>query len=357
MTSYLLAGGGTAGHVNPLLALADEISRREPDAKIAVLGTAEGLEARLVPDRGYELITIERLPFPRRVNSYALSFPLKFAAATRQVGQLIASRKIDVVVGFGGYVSAPAYVAANRQGVPLVIHEANALPGIANRRAAKSAKAVGVAFKSTKLANAVHVGMPLRAEVAKLAVKAPDKRAARLHFGLDPETPTLLVTGGSLGAKQINETVEASRRALSAAGIQVIHIVGDRSDLAPANEADYVRMNYCDRMDLAIAASDFAISRAGASTVSEFSALGLPAVYVPYPVGNGEQKFNVADIVLAGGAKVVDDASFTPSFVMSEVIPVISSTKLVQSMSEAAKANSISDGAQRLYALVQGVLS
>lgn len=357
MTNYLLAGGGTAGHVNPLLALADEISSREPEAKIVVLGTAEGLEARLVPDRGYELVTIDRLPFPRRINAYALRFPLKFAAAVRQVSELISSRNIDVVVGFGGYVSAPAYVAANRLRVPLVLHEANALPGIANKRAAKNAQAVGVAFKSTKLVNAVHVGMPLRAEVAKFASKAPDKEAARAHFGLDSETPTLLVTGGSLGAKQINDTVEASKRALSAAGIQVLHIVGDRSDLAPVNEADYVRMNYCDRMDLAIAASDFAISRAGASTVSEFSALGLPTVYVPYPVGNGEQRFNVADVVEAGGAKVVDDGAFTPSFVMSEVIPIISSTKLVQSMSAAAKSNSIADGASRLYALVQGVLS
>lgn len=357
MTTYLLAGGGTAGHVNPLLALADEISSRKPEAKIVVLGTAEGLEARLVPDRGYELVTIDRLPFPRRINAYALRFPLKFAAAVRQVSELISSRKIDVIVGFGGYVSAPAYVAARKRRVPLVIHEANALPGIANKRAANYAAAIGVAFRSSSLPKAIHVGMPLRAEVANLAARSPDKNAARSHFGLEPDTPTLLVTGGSLGAKQINDTVQASRRALSAAGIQVIHIVGDRSDLAPAREVDYVRMNYCDRMDLAIAASDFAISRAGASTVSEFSALGLPAVYVPYPVGNGEQRFNVADVVEAGGAKVVEDTAFTPSFVMSEVIPMISSTKLVQSMSAAAKSNSIADGASRLYALVQGVLT
>lgn len=355
MTSYLLAGGGTAGHVNPLLALADEISSREPDAKILVLGTQEGLEARLVPDRGYKLATIERLPFPRRINLEAARFPLRFAAAVREVRRIISENKIDVVVGFGGYVSAPAYVAANRERVPLVIHEANALPGIANRRAAKYAKAVGVAFKSTSLPNATHVGMPLRIEIESIKTNR-DQETARLHFGLDPSTPTLLVTGGSLGAKKINDAIEGSRRALSAAGIQVIHIVGERSDLAPVSTADYVRMHYCDRMDLAIAASNLAVSRAGASTVSEFAALGLPAIYVPYPVGNGEQKLNVADIVSAGGARMVLDQDFTADYVMREVIPLASSTRLLKEMSQAAQDNSISDGANRLYRLVQGVL-
>lgn len=356
MTNYLLAGGGTAGHVNPLLSLADEISNREPDARVFVLGTREGLEARLVPDHGYELLTIERLPFPRKINAYALSFPLKFAAAVRGVQQILKSKRIDVVVGFGGYVSAPAYVAANRTKVPLVIHEANALPGIANRRAAKTADAVGVAFASTKLPNAEHVGMPLRKEIEQL-LRHRDQKSARQHFGLDPETTTLLVTGGSLGAKRINDTIEASRKALSAAGIQVIHIVGDRSDLAPVNDADFVRMHYCDRMDLAIAASDLAISRSGASTVSEFTAIGLPAIYVPYPVGNGEQKFNVADIASVGGAKLVADEDFDRAYVMNEVIPLASSTRMLAEMSQLAKANSISDGTSRLYELVRGVLS
>lgn len=356
MTRYLLAGGGTAGHVNPLLSLADEISRREPESEVFVLGTREGLEARLVPDRGYELITIERLPFPRKINSYAFSFPLRFATAVREVQQILKAKRIDVVVGFGGYVSAPAYVAANRSKVPLVIHEANALPGIANRRVAKRADAVGVAFASTQLPKAKHVGMPLRPEIEQLVVHR-DQKSARQHFGLDPETTTLLVTGGSLGAKRINDTIEASRTALAAAGIQVIHIVGDRSDLAPLNQSDFVRMHYCDRMDLAISASDLAISRSGASTVNELSAIGLPAIYVPYPVGNGEQKFNIVDIVNAGGAKTVTDEEFNVAYVMKEVIPLASSTRLLAEMSQLARTNSIADGTKRLYELVRGVLS
>ncbi|MFM1926648.1 MAG: hypothetical protein RLZ06_224, partial [Actinomycetota bacterium] len=204
MTNYLLTGGGTAGHVNPLLALADAITKGNESDKVLALGTAEGLETRLVAERGYELATIAKLPFPRRLNAYAFRFPARFAAAVRQTRTLLKQRKIEVVVGFGGYASAPAYLAAALERVPLVIHEANALPGMANKLGAGFAKAIGVAFKSTPLRNAQFVGMPLRKEIEALASKQ-NKAAARSFFGLDPESFTLLVTGGSLGAKRINE--------------------------------------------------------------------------------------------------------------------------------------------------------
>ncbi len=355
MTNFLLAGGGTAGHVNPLLALAAAIKQDSPSSKVWALGTAEGLEAKLVPAAGVELITIERLPFPRKISGYALSFPLRFLRAIRSVENFIKANQIDVIVGFGGYASAPAYLAAKRCGVAIVVHEANALPGWANKLGAKSAEAVGVAFKSTPLPNASFVGMPLRESIEAVADYA-DRESARLHFGLDPDTVTLLVTGGSLGAKRINDTIVQSRKVLSAAGIQVLHIVGGRSDLEEIHEKDYVRIAYCDRMDLAIAASSFAVSRAGASTVSEFAAVGLPAVYVPYPVGNGEQRFNVADIEAAGGGLVVADADFDAAFVATQLVPLISSSKALADMSKKARQNGVADGAARLLALVKSVL-
>jgi UDP-N-acetylglucosamine--N-acetylmuramyl-(pentapeptide) pyrophosphoryl-undecaprenol N-acetylglucosamine transferase len=152
MTNYLLAGGGTGGHVNPLLALAEHIRTSEPKSQVWALGTAEGLETRLVPARGFELLTIARLPFPRKPSLYALKFPLAFAKAVKQIQNRIRELDIDVVVGFGGYASAPAYVAARRMRIPYVIHEANALPGMANKLGAKNASAVGVAFEGTALA-------------------------------------------------------------------------------------------------------------------------------------------------------------------------------------------------------------
>lgn len=355
MTNYLLAGGGTAGHVNPLLALADTIKSHSALHNVYALGTAEGLEKDLVPARGYELLTIARLPFPRRLSVYALKFPIAWRKAVQTCEQILRDKKIDVVVGFGGYASAPAYIAAKKLGIPVVVHEANALPGWANKLGARFASAVGVAFHNTPLKGAEFVGMPLREEIEALTGGA-DKQAARKHFGLDPDTVTLLVTGGSLGAKKINDAVEASRTVLSAAGIQVLHIVGGRSELPEISQKDFVRLTYCDRMDLAIAASDFAISRAGASTVSEFAAVGLPAAFVPYPVGNGEQKLNVADVVKAGGGVLVLDADFTPNYIAETLVPLLSNNKELTRMANAAKEAGVADGSLRLFAMVQGVL-
>lgn len=356
MTNYLLAGGGTGGHVNPLLALAEFIRRVEPESKIWILGTAEGLEARLVPSRGFELLTIPKLPFPRKPNLYALSFLPKFAGAVKSVQQIIQDHSVDVVIGFGGYASAPAYVAANRLKVPYVVHEANALPGMANRLGSKNAAAVAVCFEKTPLKQAVVTGMPLRFEIEE-AIRNSSKIAAKETLGLDKTMPTLLVTGGSLGAASINKTLEQSYKALFAAGIQVIHITGGKSDLDNLKTPGLLRMKYCDQMNLAIAASDLAISRSGSSTVSELGAFGLPAVYVPYPVGNGEQKLNVTSLVKSGGALVVEDSAFTADYLSSQVIPLISDKKRLRVMSEECKNNSIADGASRLFSLVQGVLS
>lgn len=183
MTTYLLAGGGTAGHVNPLLAVADALREREPDSTVLVLGTREGLESRLVPERGYELLTIDKLPFPRRPNGDALRFPGRWRRTVAQAREHLRGRHVDVVVGFGGYASAPAYVAARRERIPVVVHEANAKPGLANILGARRAAATGVAFEGTPLKGSRVVGMPLRQEIVDLDRDALRASAAE-HFGL-----------------------------------------------------------------------------------------------------------------------------------------------------------------------------
>ncbi|MBK0421508.1 UDP-N-acetylglucosamine--N-acetylmuramyl-(pentapeptide) pyrophosphoryl-undecaprenol N-acetylglucosamine transferase [Leucobacter sp. CSA2] len=356
MTRYLLAGGGTAGHVNPLLALADLIRAEEPDAEIVVLGTREGLEARLVPERGYELAFIERLPFPRRPNLAALRFPARFARAVRQVRRLIRDRRIDVVVGFGGYASAPAYRAGAKEGIPVVIHEANAKPGMANKLGARSTPYVGVTFAGTPIPNARVTGMPLRPEV--VALDRPALRAeARTHFGLDPERPTLLVTGGSLGARAINEGISSSAQTIVDSGAQVLHVWGGLTELVNPGVPGYQVIPYCDRMDLAFAACDLAVSRAGSTTVSELSGLGIPAVFVPYSVGNGEQRFNAAGVVEAGGALLVEDAELTPSWVSSVLLPLLTDENRLAEMSTRARNAGTLDGTERLLALVREALA
>lgn len=342
---FLLAGGGTGGHVNPLLALA-ELLRSEGHEVIA-LGTKEGLEQKLVPERGFELFTIPRLPLPRRFSVNSLAFPFQLFGASWKVRKLLNSRKISGVVGFGGYASAPAYIGAFLARVPLVIHEANAIAGFANRLGAKFTKYVTVCFPNSDMNRAAIVGMPLRKEFAKV-VEGYNKQQARIELGLDPALPTLLVTGGSQGARSINEAIEQSREQLSNAGIQVLHIVGQGSDLAEESAPGFKRMKYCDAMEAAIAASDLAISRAGSSTISEFTACGLPAVYIPYPVGNGEQRFNAQSVVEAGGGILVLDRDFNSDYIAEKVIPILSHTKTLDEMSAAARSVAIVDATERL---------
>lgn len=356
MTNYLLTGGGTAGHVNPLLTVAKALKSRNPSDKVLALGTAAGLEARLVPQAGIELLFIEKLPFPRKPGIWAIVFPFKFARAVRQVRKYITQHNIQIVIGFGGYVSAPAYLAAKYEKVPLVIHEANALPGIANKVGNRFASAAGTAFRSVAMKHTEFVGMPIRQEIVDLASKK-DVTAARAHFGLKQDQFTLLVTGGSLGAASINRTIEASRALLKAAGIQVLHIIGGASELGELSEPEFRRVRYVDQMELAIAASDFAVARAGAATVSEFSAIGLPALYIPYPVGNGEQKHNLRDVLAAGGGITVADAEFTPEYVRSTLIPMLSDSRRLAEMSQAAREAGVLDGTARLISLIDEVLS
>ena len=352
MTTYLLAGGGTAGHVNPLLAVADRLRERHPDATVLVLGTREGLEARLVPERGYELLTIDRVPFPRRPDRAALRFPGRFRGTIDAVRAIIRDRGVDVVVGFGGYVSAPAYLAARAERIPFAIHEANARPGIANRLGARFTSFVGTAFPGTRIRGGQLVGMPLRPEIERLD-RFEGRREAARYFGLDDTKPTLLVTGGSSGAKRINDTISRSVTLILGAGWQVIHVTGAYRDAVDdPNLAGYLVLAYADRMDLALAIADLSLSRAGTATVAEVSALGIPAVFVPYAVGNGEQRYNARGAVDAGGAIIVDDAAFTPEWVATELVPLLGNRARIADMAARIATVGTIDGTDRMVDLV-----
>ncbi|WP_314097139.1 UDP-N-acetylglucosamine--N-acetylmuramyl-(pentapeptide) pyrophosphoryl-undecaprenol N-acetylglucosamine transferase [Microbacterium foliorum] len=355
MTSYLLAGGGTAGHVNPLLAVADGLRARDADADVLVLGTAEGLESRLVPARGYELLIVDKVPFPRRPNRQATSFPARFRRAIAQVRDHIRAHDVDVVVGFGGYAAAPAYVAARREGVPFVVHEANAKPGLANVLGARGAAATGVAFSGTRLRGGEVVGMPLRREVIELD-RAATRDEAAAYFGLDASRPVLLVFGGSLGAQRLNDALADSWGDILATGWQLLHVTGERSDLVDPEVPGYALRRYVDRMDLAFALADLIVSRSGAATVSEISALGIPALYVPYSVGNGEQRLNAASAVAVGAARLLDDASFDGDAVRRIVIPVLNDPARIAEMAAAAEKVGTRSGTENVIALVDRAL-
>lgn len=312
----VLAGGGTAGHIEPALALADALRRQDPTVGITALGTERGLETRLVPERGYELALIPAVPLPRKPTPELITVPGRLRGTIKAAEQVLERTKADAVAGFGGYVALPAYLAAKRLGVPIVIHEANARPGLANKIGSRYAAQVAVSTPDSKLRGARYIGIPLRRTIATLdrAAVRPEARAA---FGLDPNLPTLLVSGGSQGARRLNEVVQQVAPWLQQAGIQILHAVGPKNELPQVQQMPgmppYIPVSYLDRMDLAYAAADMMLCRAGAMTVAELSAVGLPAAYVPLPIGNGEQRLNAQPLVKAGGGLLVDDADLTPT--------------------------------------------
>ncbi|VEG26842.1 UDP-N-acetylglucosamine--N-acetylmuramyl-(pentapeptide) pyrophosphoryl-undecaprenol N-acetylglucosamine transferase [Actinomyces howellii] len=375
----LLAGGGTAGHVNPLLATAaalqDPACGGDPRTRVLVLGTREGLESRLVPEAGYELAHVARVPMPRRPTGDLFLLPRRMHKAVADAGAAIERVGADVVVGFGGFVSTPAYLAARRSGVPVVIHEQNARPGLANRLGAGWAAAVALTFASTRLAASSGrtevTGLPLRPAIAGLVAQrstAEGAAAARRQgadaLGLDPEATTLLVTGGSLGAQHLNEVVTAALGDLPA-GLQVLHLTGRDKDgpvraaLAATGDASlaerYHVLDYLTAMEQAYACADGVICRSGAGTVAELTALGLPALYVPLPIGNGEQRLNAADCVAAGGGRLVADTDLSVADVTS-FTELLTDPEERESAARAAASTGVRDAAARLAALVRDVV-
>ncbi len=322
----VLAGGGTAGHVEPALALADALRRQDPGVEITALGTERGLESRLVPARGYDLALIPPVPLPRRLTPALLTVPSRLVGAVAAVRDILDQRSADVVAGFGGYVALPAYLAAARRRVPIVVHEANARPGLANRVGARLTHHVALGSLATRLPHGRYIGMPLRQSVATLDRAARREEACSV-FGLDPRRTTLLVFGGSQGARRLNSVLSVTVPDLLTAGIQVLHSVGPKNaDVAVDAFSDggrYIALPYIERMDLAYAVADLALCRAGATTCAELAAVGLPAMYVPLPIGNGEQRLNAQPIVEAGGGLVVDDGALTPDVVREQVLPLL----------------------------------
>jgi UDP-N-acetylglucosamine--N-acetylmuramyl-(pentapeptide) pyrophosphoryl-undecaprenol N-acetylglucosamine transferase len=356
----LLAGGGTAGHTSPLLATADAIRRLAPDlgveAEITCLGTPRGLENRVVPEAGYPLELIPPVPLPRRPSADLVKVPARLRAAVKQTLAVLDRVRPDVVVGYGGYVSMPAYLAARRRKLPLVVHEQNAVPGLANRFGARVAQRVAVSFPDTPLRGAEYIGLPIRPMISGLD-RARLRGEARAFFGLDPDRPTLLVTGGSQGARRLNQAVSGAAGALASSGVQVLHVVGPQGEASPDTGADpsdvpYVVVNFVDRMDLAYAAADLVVCRAGASSVTEAAAVGLPAVFVPLPIGNGEQEHNARPVVDAGGGILVADADLTTEWVVGTIPHLANDPAKLTSMGTAAAALIPRDADERLARIV-----
>lgn len=377
--SVIVAGGGTAGHIEPAMAVADALRRRDPAIRITALGTQRGLETTLVPERGYDLELIPPVPLPRKPTADLLRLPGRVLASMRRTREIIDAVEADVIVGFGGYVALPAYLAAGRgvfsvkghrregavtrgsgrRRVPVVVHEANAMAGISNKIGARVAARVLAAAANSGVhargrQDAEVVGIPVRSAITRLNRRALQAQA-RENFGLPAEGPVLLVFGGSQGARSLNEAVSAAAPQLTAAGISVLHAHGPKNSLTLEGlhePAKYVAVPYLSQMALAYAAADAVVCRSGAMTVAEVSAVGLPAFYVPLPHGNGEQELNARPVVTAGGGRIVADAELTPKYVIDEVIPLLRDSDRLAAMGRAAADAGHRDAADEVARIV-----
>ena len=351
--NIVLAGGGTAGHIEPALNLADELKAMDPTVNITVLGTSRGLEVDLVPARGYKLELIPAVPLPRKLSGDLVTLPTRLRSAIKQTRDLLHELQADVVVGFGGYVSIPAYLAARGE-IPIVVHEANARAGLANRVGARFADAVAETV-SDSLPRAQLIGIPLRKAIETLDRKTM-RNQARQYFGISSDAVCVLVFGGSQGSVKLNSVIDDCLKADIFGDVVVLHSVGLKNEFAQAESDRYRPLNYIDRMDLAYAAADFVIGRAGAMTVAELTAVGLPACFVPLPIGNGEQSLNATPIVDAGGALMISDLEFNAEYVRDEILPVISNLTKLNEMSKASSSLGHKDSAADLAKLVLSVV-
>ncbi len=332
-TRILLAGGGTAGHTSPLLATADALRRIDDSIEITAMGTARGLETRVVPEAGYPLELVPPVPMPRRPNADLFRTPGRVRAARHAALEILDRVRPDAVVGFGGYVSVPAYLAARKRGLPLIVHEGNALPGLANKLGARLTRHVATSFPATPLRHGRFIGLPIRRMIATLD-RDGLRAQARTHFGLS-DSPTLLVTGGSQGARSINTALTGALPELLALGVQVLHVTGPRNEvLDPA--PGYVGLKFVDRMDLAYAAADLVLCRSGSNTVTEVAGVGLPAIFVPLPIGNGEQALNARPVVDAGGGVLLDDHDLDADWVVGHVPALLADAHRLAQMGAAA---------------------
>ncbi len=345
----IITGGGTGGHIYPALAIAHGLKSEYPDCQILYVGTKRGLEAKLVPKEKikFEYISVEGLP--RRINFQSLKSGLKLIKGLGQSFKIVTNFKPDVIISTGGYVAGPvAWVGAQR-GVPLVIHEQNSLPGITNRILGKSATKICLTYEDSKKyfkdkSKIKVTGLPIRSEILKVSREEGIKK-----LGLDSNKKTVLITGGSRGARTINmAVVETIRNFMLNDNLQIIFITGEVGYEETIEQIKRQRINtsamgnitikpYLHNMEYALAAADLVVGRAGATFLAEITAIGIPAILIPYPFATeNHQEHNAMSLVKAGAAIMVKDNEFNGSILYNTTIELISDTKKLETMKRAS---------------------
>jgi UDP-N-acetylglucosamine--N-acetylmuramyl-(pentapeptide) pyrophosphoryl-undecaprenol N-acetylglucosamine transferase len=366
----VITGGGTGGHVFPGLSLARVLSAR--GHQVVFVGTQEGPESRLLPVAGFEFRAVPVEPFVRRVSPAALRAPVSSIRASRTCRQYV--RGSQAVVGLGGYASVPAILAARRERVPVILHEQNAVAGLANKALARLADVVALGFSDAGASfprrRVVVTGNPVREEIVAVVANRPAlAEEARHRFDLDGDRATVVVFGGSQGALHLDRALVGTAALLaSRSDLQVLLIAGaaHEEEMRRALE-DAARQRgreggglqvrvegFVDRMDLVYAAADLVVARAGASSIAEVSACGLPAVLVPYPYATaGHQEANARAMQRAGGAIVLPDDELSADSLSERIVGLVDRPDRLEAMGKRSLAFAAPDAAVRLAEVVE----
>jgi UDP-N-acetylglucosamine--N-acetylmuramyl-(pentapeptide) pyrophosphoryl-undecaprenol N-acetylglucosamine transferase len=353
----IFAGGGTAGHIQPALAVARAWQMTYPDCEIEFIGTKFGLEGRLIPEAGFKVNMVAKVKVSRRLSLSLLYLPLTLLRSVLQARQIL--KGADLLVGFGGYVSGPAYLAARTLGIAYVIHEANARPGLANQLGALFTpfKAVATAVPNGPLSSAQILGLPLNPAVVSAYESAASdwakaRESARKKLGFSHGQPLIFIFGGSQGSQAINEVIAQALPELIGKEVQILHGVGALHTL-PEARTGYLPVNYLDDMASAYLAADLIISRSGAVSCAEINTLGRYALFIPLPIGNGEQRLNASSLIAQSRAELIEQSNFTAEWLESNI------SRLLSKSAAAPTAGSDSDivASVKLVALMERALT
>ena len=362
--------GGTGGHINPALAVAGEIRRKYPDAQILFVGTSDRLETKLVPDAGFDLKTIEMSGFQRKPNLQNLKRNLltvkRLLNVTGKVKKIFSDFTPDIVIGFGGYVSGPVVRTAAKMGIPTVIHEQNAFPGVTNKALAKMVDKVMLtaaeAEKYMQPKNPVEVtGLPVRHEIVEA-----DRSFARAELGVG-DKPLILSMGGSLGARTINDAmVEVIKRLQPEHKFKFIHATGKFGTWVPdklkengvdLDDEDLDIREYINNMDVCMAAADIIIGRSGASTLSELQATGSASILIPSPnVTENHQYHNAMELVKCGAAEIIEEKDLTGEILTNKILEIFADENRLESMRKNAKEMAILDSTDRIIKIIENTI-